>query len=102
MLLYLVVLQLPGSAHDTAVQGYGFRYDYIDPQFPTAAKVRQHVLPGLAPGAGQTTFAEVPMGMRCTALQLGADSPAVLHGCRRWHRASVVLCGDGCCALLSR
>jgi len=31
--------QLPGSAHDLAVAGLGFRFDYIDPQYPTAAKV---------------------------------------------------------------
>jgi hypothetical protein len=36
-----LLLQLPGSAHDVAVQGYGFTYDYIDPSFPAAAKVRQ-------------------------------------------------------------
>lgn len=36
-----VLLQLPGSAHDMAVQGYGFTYDYIDPSYPAAAKVRQ-------------------------------------------------------------
>jgi cobyrinic acid a,c-diamide synthase len=38
--LCLLLLQLPGSAHDVAVQGYGFTYDYIDPSFPAAAKVR--------------------------------------------------------------
>lgn len=32
-------MQLPGSAHDVAVEGYGFKFDYIDPQYPTAAKV---------------------------------------------------------------
>lgn len=32
-------LQLPGSAHDVAVRGHGFTYDYIDPQYPSAAMV---------------------------------------------------------------
>jgi hypothetical protein len=36
-----VLPQLPGSAHDVAVQGYGFTYGYIDPSFPPAAKVGQ-------------------------------------------------------------
>lgn len=46
-----VLLQLPGSAHDMAVQGYGFTYDYIDPSYPAAAKVRQlrHALLQLSP-----------------------------------------------------
>lgn len=47
-------LQLPGSAHDTAVQGLGFTYDYIDPQYPTAAEVctvLSHPPPLLPPAA---------------------------------------------------
>jgi hypothetical protein len=36
-------VQLPGSAHDVAVHGYGFEYDYIDPAYPDAAKVTNSI-----------------------------------------------------------
>ena len=36
--VWMKMLELPGRAHDLAVAGYGFQYDYIDPQYPSAAK----------------------------------------------------------------
>uniref|UniRef100_A0A383WBI5 Hydroxyproline O-arabinosyltransferase-like domain-containing protein n=1 Tax=Tetradesmus obliquus TaxID=3088 RepID=A0A383WBI5_TETOB len=43
--VWMKPLELPGSAHDMAVQGYGFTYDYIDPSYPAAAKVIKRMCP---------------------------------------------------------
>eukprot|EP00879_Flechtneria_rotunda_P014651 GHRR01015310.1.p1 GENE.GHRR01015310.1~~GHRR01015310.1.p1 ORF type:complete len:332 (+),score=80.08 GHRR01015310.1:805-1800(+) len=43
--VWMKPLALPGSAHDLAVQGYGFSYDYINPQYPDAAQVMRQMCP---------------------------------------------------------
>ncbi|KAF8072854.1 HPAT1 [Scenedesmus sp. PABB004] len=43
--VWMKPLTLPGSAHDVAVAGYGFTYDYIDPTYPAAAAVVSEMCP---------------------------------------------------------